>query len=315
MNPYLLLGIYCLVVMAASLFGGALPSRLRLSHRNVNLVMAFVAGVILGIGIFHLLPHGIIGIGNLDVGLWAMMLGLIVMFLLTRTLHGQHQVAAKDGTTKLHDHAHAHHSHPEKQRHSWIALAGGMALHSIFDGVALAASVMNPHESEHGAWAIGFGAFLAISLHKPLDAMSVTSLIAHTGGSKKLAHAVNVGFALIIPIGAALFLAGASSMKGNVEFVVGIALAFSAGVFVSIALGDLLPELHFHPRDRLRLSSALIAGVLVAHLIGKFEPAHLHDHSPTSISGHSHSERPDPAVESHEGHDHDDHSDHDSHNH
>jgi zinc and cadmium transporter len=54
------------------------------------------------------------------------------------------------------------------------------------------------------------------------------------------------------------------------EFTGG-ALAFSAGTFLSIALGDLMPELRFHRHDRWRLSVALLAGVAVMYGSAKLE--------------------------------------------
>lgn len=39
-----------------------------------------------------------------------------------------------------------------------------------------------------------------------------------------------------------------------------VALSFSAGTFLCIALSDLLPELQFHSHDRFKLSVALLAG-------------------------------------------------------
>jgi len=330
MNTYLTLALYCVAVVAASLFGGALPMRLRLSHRNMNLVMALVAGVILGIGVFHMLPHGVVAAGNLDRCLWAMMLGMLVMFLVTRTFHGHHHPVKphENAPTELADDLHQTHQHPERQNHGWLGLAAGMSLHSLFDGVALAASVTDPHEADSSTWLVGMGAFAAIAMHKPLDAMSVTSLIRRSGGSPRLAQLVNIGFAMIVPIGAALFMLGAVALEDHAGALIGLTLAFSAGVFLSIALGDLLPELHFHPRDRLRLSSALIVGVLLAHFIGFLEPAHLHDHG-TGIHGHGHGhghghaqETAAPTNESlddhhdHDGHDHDhDGHDHDHHDH
>ena len=50
--------------------------------------------------------------------------------------------------------------------------------------------------------------------------------------------------------------------------------AFSAGVFLCISLGDLLPEVHFHRHDRLKLSAALLFGVGLAFLVGFLEPHH-----------------------------------------
>ena len=49
------------------------------------------------------------------------------------------------------------------------------------------------------------------------------------------------------------------------DVVVCSALAFSAGVFLCIALSDLLPEMEFHAHNRFRLTVALIAGVLLAY--------------------------------------------------
>ena len=288
---------------------------MRLSHRNMNLVMALVAGVILGIGVFHMLPHGVAAVGNLDSCLWAMMLGMLVMFLVTRTFHGHHHPVKPDahGPTELADDEHPSHPHPERQNHGWVGLAAGMSLHSLFDGVALAASVAHPHEGDSKMWLVGMGAFAAVVLHKPLDAMSVTSLIRRSGGTAKLTQLVNIGFALIVPLGAVLFMIGAMALDDHANALVGLTLAFSAGVFVSIALGDLLPELHFHPRDRLRLSSALIVGVLFAHLIGFLEPAHLHDHGSASHSHAPRSQNTDAAnnTDEHDPHDGHDHSGHD----
>lgn len=66
---------------------------------------------------------------------------------------------------------------------------------------------------------------------------------------------------------------------------VGCALGFSAGVFLCISLGDLLPEVQFHKHDRVVLSIALLLGVAAAYAIGFIEPAHSHgqDHHRTEI--------------------------------
>ena len=53
-------------------------------------------------------------------------------------------------------------------------------------------------------------------------------------------------------------------------------LGLAAGVFLCIALGDLLPEVEYHSHDRLSLSAALLAGVAVAYAVGLFEPPHQH---------------------------------------
>jgi zinc and cadmium transporter len=70
-------------------------------------------------------------------------------------------------------------------------------------------------------------------------------------------------------------------------------LAFTAGTFLSIATSDLLPELQFHTHDRGKLSLALIAGITVSALIGRFEGTG-HGHGAESVPPniHQHDARP-----------------------
>jgi zinc and cadmium transporter len=134
----------------------------------------------------------------------------------------------------------------------------------------------------------GAGTFLAVLLHKPLDALAITSVMAAGGRSPRLRMLVNLAFALMCPAGALIFYLGVGGEPGP---VVGCALGFSAGVFLCISLSDLLPEVQFHRHDRLKLSAALLAGIAVAWAIGLLEHAG-HDHHDES-----------PAVEQHD-HDH-----------
>jgi zinc and cadmium transporter len=67
--------------------------------------------------------------------------------------------------------------------------------------------------------------------------------------------------------------------------IVGYALCLSAGVFLCISLGDLLPELHFHSHDQIPLSLMLLLGLALAWGIRYFEPPHAHPHD---HHGHDH---------------------------
>jgi zinc and cadmium transporter len=107
----------------------------------------------------------------------------------------------------------------------------------------------------------GLSTFLAVLLHKPLDAFSITTLMAAGGWPKRPQFLVNAFFALMCPAGAAAFYLGFAGQSA----VLGAALAFSAGVFLCISLGDLLPEVQFHAHDPVKLSIALLAGVSLAY--------------------------------------------------
>ena len=116
----------------------------------------------------------------------------------------------------------------------------------------------------------GLGVALVVILHKPFDAMAVSTLM-HAGGSSRFSrHVLNGLFALASPLGAALFYIGAGYLAAGTP-VLGCALGFCAGTFLCIASSDLLPELQFHSHDRFKLSAALLAGLAVAVIIGLFE--------------------------------------------
>ncbi|MCA9217539.1 MAG: ZIP family metal transporter [Planctomycetales bacterium] len=199
------------------------------------------------------------------------MAGLLGMFYLIRLFHfHQHgPVATDDHDCSHHDHGHHH--------LSWGGVAFGLSVHSLLDGVALGTAVLA--DARHSATATGlagFGVFLAVALHKPLDALSITSLMQSSRWSRSSQQAVNAGFAAMCPVGAlAVMIAGQSALlESHIDTLVGIALGVSGGVFLCISLSDLLPEVQFHSHDRLKLSGALLLGVAGAYAIGFLEPSH-----------------------------------------
>lgn len=156
---------------------------------------------------------------------------------------------------------------------SWVGLCFGLAVHTILDGIALAAACQS--EASATNWLAGLGTFLAIVMHKPLDALSITSLMAARGWPMSRQFFVNLIFATMCPLGALLFALSIDQIVSWREWILGLALAVSAGVFLCISLGDLLPELHFHSHDRFRLSLMLLLGVAIAVAI-EFLPGHQH---------------------------------------
>jgi len=296
-----LLAAYCVLIVGASLFGGMLPSLIHLSHTRMQLIISFVGGLMLGIGLLHLLPHAAAELGSTDrAALW-MIGGVMTMFLLIRTFHVHHHspVELPPGiATPEHEHKHDHdhdHDHSGHEHHhgaanyyqncehthqySWIGITLGLALHTLIDGIALGASVEADAVYARTFSLLGLGTFFAILMHKPLDAVSITSLMAVGGWSQKWRNIVNLSFALMCPLGTLLFLFGVNFLAGSQPYVLGAALAFSAGVFVCISLSDLLPEMEFHSHNRGQLTLTLIAGLALAWALTLLEPAHLHAHN------------------------------------
>lgn len=335
-QPTAILLTYCVAVIFASVIGGMIPEWLRLTHTRMQLLISLVGGVMLGIAIFHMIPHAAAQLGpeGIDQLAWGVMLGLLSTFFLLRFFHfhqhgpadfgsagsGEdthlcdahthathleptgHDVADRHATSD-HSHPDAGHGHAQHPGHGhaaprWLGVLLGLGLHTLLDGMALAASVKAEQLHDHGMWLAGFGTFLAVFLHKPLDAISITSLMSRSAPSRRLL--VNLGFALMCPVGAILFWNGAE-MAGSVGIVAGWALAFSAGVFLCISLSDLLPEMEFHSHSRIPLTLALLLGIAIAWAIGLVEGSGAHTHH-----GHDHGTQ----HSGDHGHDHDHDHDH-----
>src|SRR3954471_8356593 len=58
--PTILLAYYCAIILIASIIGGMIPVWFQLTHRWMQFAVSFVAGVMLGIGVLHMLPHAIL---------------------------------------------------------------------------------------------------------------------------------------------------------------------------------------------------------------------------------------------------------------
>jgi zinc and cadmium transporter len=253
-----LLALYCALIAGASLAGGALAGGARLTHARMHVLLSFVAGLMLGVSLFHMLPHAAHHVGSLDTVVGWMVGGLLTMFFLIRAFHfHEHEPPSKEHVHRL----------------GWVGAAVGLALHTAIDGVALSASVMA--EAGEDAPVAGLGTFLAIVLHKPLDAVAIISLMLAGGWAAGPRRLVNLGFALMCPLGALLFYFGVGAEAST---AVGCALGFAAGTFLCISLSDLLPELQFHSHDRIKLSLALLLGIGLAYAIRLVESAEMHGH-------------------------------------
>jgi zinc and cadmium transporter len=147
-----------------------------------------------------------------------------------------------------------------------MGLLLGLSIHTALDGVALGAILRAEQAS---VLLPGLGVFVAILLHKPLDSLSIETMMRLDGWSERQRSVVNVVFAVLCPIAAFLFYVGFS---GPIASVLPAALGFSAGAFICIALADLLPEVQFHSHDRLVLTSSFLLGLAIAFALGVLEP-------------------------------------------
>ena len=185
-----------------------------------------------------------------------------------------------------------------------MAVLIGLGLHTLMDGIAMASGVVAEAGHLDHVTLPGLGIFLAVLLHKPLDAVSITSLM-HPVTTRPKRLLVNMGFALMCPLGAFLFWGGAIGAGGSWgTTLAGWGLAFSAGVFLCISLSDLLPEMEFHSHSRIPLTIALLLGIAAAWAIGLLEGKHAHNQAPVSVTAPGQVNAPH-NHDAHAGHQHD----------
>lgn len=296
--PIVLLTWYCVLIVVASVAGGMVPHWLRLTHRWMECAVSLVAGVMLGVALLHLLPHALAsapegsgGVARFLPPLQWVLGGFLAMFFVERFFcFHHHDLPAEEVLPAAHDHeehgplACADHEHTHSDHAhdlTWGGAVFGLTVHSVLAGVALAASVYHASDTRGLA---GLGAFVAIVLHKPFDSMTIAMLMARGGWRAPAQSLVNAVFALAVPLGAWLFYLGAVSGHESTAPAVSAALAFSAGVFLCIAMSDLLPELQFHHHDRWKLSAALLVGLAIAWAACQFE-THSHGDAPEQRRG------------------------------
>ncbi len=318
MSPTAYLVIYCVLVACAALAGGSIPMLVKLTHRRMQVATSLIGGFMLGVALLHLLPHAAMAVPIATAVGW-MIAGLLAMFFLERFFSYHHHTAPGDADLPpvtadpepavacdaapgdpidhhhshkhLHGHSHGHgHVHAGPAKLSWTGVGMGLAIHSIVNGAALAAAVAaETRMTGHGqaVWLPGLAVFLVVALHKPFDSMTLLTLMTTSGTSRRARTLVNLAYATCVPIGAAIFALGIHGLDLHDSAPLGYALAFTAGMFLCVALADLLPEVQFHQHDKLLLSAAMLAGLALAWGINALE-ATVHDHDHDHAAQHDH---------------------------
>jgi zinc and cadmium transporter len=270
------LSAYTGAILLGALAGGALP--LFATVRRSDLLLSFSAGVMLGAAFFHMLPEAVEQGGPAAVPF--VVVGFLVLYLAERfvLVHvcaepGPNRRLSTAGAPLPHhegEHSHEHHGHGDPDGtgcdvHT-LGLAAwlGMSAHTLVDGFALGAASVTPE--------LGLLVFLAILAHKVPNAFSLSAILLSEGYSRGRAVAMNAAFALMVPVGAGLYVLLRELV--HVERFTAIALSASAGTFLHLALSDILPDLHRRGTSRWRLSAALVAGVALMAVLTLLR----HDH-------------------------------------
>jgi zinc and cadmium transporter len=272
------LSLYTGAILAGALAGGALP--LFAKVRRSDLLLSFSAGVMLGAAFFHMLPEAVESAGRAAVPF--VLVGFLVLYLLERfvLVHvcaepGPNARLSTAGAPLPHhegEHAHEHERHVPGDPDGTgcdvhtlgIAAWIGMSAHTLVDGFALGAASIEAN--------LGLLVFLAILAHKIPNSFSLSAILLSEGYSRGRAVAMNAAFALMVPVGAGVYVLLREAI--HVERFTSLALAASAGTFLHLSLSDILPDLHRRGASKWRLSGAMVAGVALMGALTLLRHAH-----------------------------------------
>jgi zinc transporter ZupT len=202
------------------------------SEAFTRFAVNFSAGVLLGVSFLHMMPEAYDLLGSSRAGLF-ILLGYFSIFLLERFVM-----------------IHPCEEHGCDYHTLGLAALAGFSFHSFMGGVALGSSLLIP--------GLATAVFIATIVHKGPEAFSLTSLLVlgHERRSKVLG--LIALFSLMVPLG--IFLAVLELPSFGDSFV-GIAVALSAGTFLHLATGDLLPGTHSRGTQRWKALLGFVLGI------------------------------------------------------
>lgn len=207
---------------------------------------AFSSGVLLATAFLHLAPEALHE-AEAEIVFRVMLLAVLSFFVLERLVLWYH---------------HHHTSHGPRPA-AYLVMVGD-SFHNLIDGVLIASAAMIQPE-------LGVLTAIAVAAHELPQEIADFSVMVASGMSRKKALMFNALSALAAVFGAVLVY----FLRDSLEPVLPLAVAFSAGMFLYIALSDLIPELHHHTKDTFQKwvqLGLLLAGIAVVMVFSAVLP-------------------------------------------
>ena len=216
---------------------------INISSKNLKLILSFSGAFLFAISVLHLIPE-IYSSGTANVGIY-ILIGFFAQILLEFFSEG-----IEHGHIHVHKHEHGHsHAFP-------YAMMIGLSIHSFLEGMPLANSSTNSHQS----------LLTGIILHNVPIAMALMTMLLQSHISKKMAIMWLVVFAMVTPLGTFTSYAIGENMIGGLSMYFDKIMAVVVGIFLHISTTILFESSENH-RFNLIKFIVIILGASVA-LIG-----------------------------------------------
>jgi ZIP family zinc transporter len=232
---------FALATFISTALGGIFALRFK---SKLHGIMAFAAGVLLGVVFFDVFPEIIAEINLNNFAVMPVMLALVGGFLLFHILEKTILIH------HCHEEDYADHKHPSVGVLSALALVG----HSFMDGVGIGLGFqVNP--------TVGFLVAIAVIAHDFTDGMNtVTLMLAHKNTDRKTKYFLALD-ALAPVLGAFSTLFFVVSANFLVLY-----LGFFSGFLLYIGASDILPEAH-SGRSSFKLIGLTLLGVALIFVV------------------------------------------------
>lgn len=234
--PPLLVALSATAVLSA-MTGGVMALRL---VRQVGYVIAIGAGIRIGAAFFDLLPESVELLGEVSLAMVFAALGFVAFYVIEKmtVLHLGHETASEL------DHDEVAHQH--------IGLVGAaaMSIHSLLDGVAMAAAFQASPE-------LGLVVGLVVVIHRFSDGIGIVSLLL----ASRVPRSTAMRWVFLVSL-APVLGAVVTAYFVIPDPVLGALLATFAGFFLYVGAAELLPEAHRNEGSRWVIAATL-AGVAV----------------------------------------------------
>lgn len=187
-------------------------------------LISFAAGVLLGVAFFDLLPEALLGLKDIRILSFLALSAIVFLFTIERTLwwYHHHRMNTKE--------------HPREQSlHQAQAylLLGGDTIHNFVDGVVIAAAFLTD-------FSLGVGVALAVIAHELPQEIADFSIMLDAGFRRLKVFLLNLAAASATVVGAIIAFFAFSAVSALIPYI----LAVAFGVFIYIALSDLIPSIH-----------------------------------------------------------------------
>ncbi|MBI5682910.1 MAG: ZIP family metal transporter [Deltaproteobacteria bacterium] len=214
----------------------------RWALKHSAILISFSGGVVLTAAFVNILPEA------MEINSQSLVYVLITLIVFYIAEHAMMIHSCREGDCESHS-------------MGWLGFMG-IGFHSLLDGVAIGAGF-------EASFSLGIVATIGVLLHELPEGITITSILLHTGFSKKNTLLLSWVVAIATPVGA---IGSYFFLKDISKEFLGFFLAIAAGSFIYIGASDLLPETHKNSSRKNIV--AVLSGALLIYLVGNLIGGH-----------------------------------------